>query len=360
MATNRALCRRNFLRGAGAGLLSLMAPQAAFALERSDGVFISAAMKRDGSHAVVVLTERGQIVWEAPLPGRGHGFAVHAETGRLVAFARRPGSFALAFEGREGEPMAFATPQGRHFHGHGLFANGGKLLLTTENDFEDERGMIGVWDATARFSRVGEFPSHGLDPHDMVLLPDGRTLCVANGGILTRPETGRAKLNLDSMRPSIAFIDIGDGRLVAQMEPPSQLYRLSLRHLACGSDGRVWFGAQWEGSDMETPPLIGHASPGGGIAFASLDGETLGKLRNYVGSVAANADGSRIAFTSPEGGHAVILDSASGKVAGIVGQKGVCGVAGLGAGFLYSSESGQVAGIRHPVAWDNHMRPLQA
>ncbi len=193
----------------------------------------------------------------------------------------------------------------------------------------------------------------------MVLMPDGRTLCVANGGILTHPESGRAKLNLDSMKPSIVLIDINDGSLIARFEPPPTLSRLSLRHLAVGKDAKVWFGAQWEGNDMDTPPLIGHAGPDRGLVFAPLNEQTLSKLGNYVGSVAANGDGSQIAFTSPFGGHAVIVDATTGKVASVIEQKKICGVTGRMSGFVFSSELGQMSGRQFPVAWDNHMQHLR-
>ena len=44
------------------------------------------------------------------------------------------------------------------------------MLYATENDFEGARGMIGIYDVTARFKRIGEFPSHGLGPHDLAFL----------------------------------------------------------------------------------------------------------------------------------------------------------------------------------------------
>ena len=49
---------------------------------------------------------------------------------------------------------------------------------------------------SADFARVGEFPTHGVGPHELLLLGDGRTLAVANGGIETHPDFGRAKLNI--------------------------------------------------------------------------------------------------------------------------------------------------------------------
>ena len=41
----------------------------------------------------------------------------------------------------------------------------------------------------------------------MLLMPDGETFVVANGGIETHPDYGRAELNLETMDPSVAFVD---------------------------------------------------------------------------------------------------------------------------------------------------------
>ena len=38
--------------------------------------------------------------------------------------------------------------------------------------------MIGVYDASDGFRRVGEFPTHGMDPHELLPMPDGRTLAL--------------------------------------------------------------------------------------------------------------------------------------------------------------------------------------
>ena len=50
----------------------------------------------------------------------------------------------------------FTTPTDRHFYGHGVFASDGHLLFTTENDFAAEAGVIGIWDVTGGFKRIGE------------------------------------------------------------------------------------------------------------------------------------------------------------------------------------------------------------
>ena len=119
-----------------------------------------------------------------------------------MVFARRPGSFALAFDIHDRRaPVLFTTPANRHFYGHGVFSRDGRLLYATEHDNETRDGLIGVYNATGGYKRIGEMPTYGIGPHEVILLSDGKTLAVANGGIETHIETGREKLNLSSMQP---------------------------------------------------------------------------------------------------------------------------------------------------------------
>src|SRR5690606_30604943 len=128
-------------------------------------------------------------------------------------------------------------------------------------DFGGTRGVIGIYDATGGYRRIGEFGSGGVGPHELLLMPDGFTLAIANGGIETQPESGREKLNLETMRPSLAFVDRRDGKLIAQYQLATELAQLSIRHMAIDAQNRVWFGCQYEGAETESPPLVGMASP---------------------------------------------------------------------------------------------------
>ncbi|HSM41370.1 MAG TPA: DUF1513 domain-containing protein [Afifellaceae bacterium] len=84
-------------------------------------------------------------------------------------------------------------------------------------------------------------------------------------------------------------------------------------------------------------------------------------MRHYIGSVAANAEGTCIAVTSPRGGRAVVLDAANGRIVTSRSMPDVCGAAGDGAGFALSSHSGvlDIGGRTcQPPAiagWDNHL-----
>jgi uncharacterized protein len=354
------LDRRAFLTSAGAAWLFGLTPREADASQTGDALFATAFMDKAGAYGLALLTEHGAIVSTVPLPARGHGVATGGIDGWSVAFARRPGTFALAFDasGRQ-EPKLFHAPEGRHFFGHGLFADSGRLLLATENAFETGDGMIGLYDATDSFRRIGEWSTCGIDPHDMLVLPDGQTLCVANGGILTHPDSGRQKLNLATMETSIAFVDIATGDRRAVQTLPPHLQRLSLRHMALDGGGQVWIGGQFEGPQDKKPPLIARVGLDRPLETVTIDDNALAALSNYVGSVAASRDGRRIAFTSPEGGAAIVIDAKTAKIVENTMIERVCAVASATYGFVMASETGQWANTKHGLAWDNHSAPIK-
>ena len=97
--------------------------------------------------------------------------------------------------------------------------------------------MVGIRDAEDGYRQIGEFASQGIGPHELVLMPDGGTLAVANGGIRTHPDNDRAMLNLDTMQPSLAYLDLASGRLRDAFGLAARLHRLSIRHLAVNRDG---------------------------------------------------------------------------------------------------------------------------
>ena len=147
------------------------------------------------------------------LPDRGHDITLKPDGSEWVTFARRPGRFGVAIPMDAGPPVWFATRPNRHFFGHGAFSADGRLLYSTENDYDGARGVIGVRDATDSYKQLGEFSAHGVEPHDIQLLADGRTMVIANGGIRTRPESAD-ELNIPtcSRRSSMSMLRPGSPR----------------------------------------------------------------------------------------------------------------------------------------------------
>lgn len=333
--------------------------------------YVSAARGRDDSYQIVLLTEEGIVDRVIPLAGRGHDIAISPDARTIVAFARRPGMFAVAIDvTRRSAPHVFNSPAGRHFYGHGVFSSDGRLLYATENAFDEAAGVLGVYDVDAAFRRIGELPTHGVGPHEVLLLGDGQTLCVANGGIETHPDAGRAKLNIDTMAPSIAFIDARTGDLKAQHALARGLHQLSLRHMCLDEQGQVWFGGQWEGGPDATPWLVGRVGIDKPIALIEPAALTGKSLNGYIGSMATSADGRIIVASAPRAGRVVYFDAATAKLVGEAPMTDVCGLAPAGGadmartsgeGLFEIAAPGSTARLTARVdglSFDNHLRRI--
>ncbi|MEM9584101.1 MAG: DUF1513 domain-containing protein [Pseudomonadota bacterium] len=351
--------RRSFLTGL---MATGLVPRQTWA-EVGNPAYLSAGMTRDGAYVLCGLGADGRLAFTRSLPARGHAAAAHPSRAEVVAFARRPGTFAIVLDCVSGLELArLVAPEGRHFYGHGAFSADGRLLFTTENEFDAARGIVGVWDAARAYRRIGEFPSGGTGPHDIKLMPDGATLVVANGGIETHPETGRAKLNLPSMRSRLSFLRL-DGAVVDQVALDGAYRKNSIRHLAVTDEGVVAFAAQWQGDVTDAVPLLGTFKPGVDAAPQLARAPVFREAQAYLGSIAAHR--SAIAVTSPRGGLVLEFDARSLALTEKQVIEDVCGIAPMSGGFICTSGTGRVlsgpvrrAETQHDMRWDNHLIAL--
>jgi hypothetical protein len=359
--------RRSFLRLGAAGLAAAAFPRAlAAAAERE--LFVAAAAGPDGGFVALLIDEAGKTLASAPIATRGHDAAADPVRRRAVLFARRPGKFAVVIDADGAPPTLFAPPDDRVFNGHGAFSPEGALLYASENDPSGE-GRLGIYDVAAGFRRIGELPTFGVGPHEVIVSPDGRRLIVANGGIATDPDVGagRKKLNLDSMKPSLVELDRKTGALLNRIELGAGLHELSIRHLAVDHQGAVWFGCQWEGDPVEHPPLVGRAKGDAAPMLVELPQRTLFRARNYVGAIAASRDGRTIAASCPRGGAILTFDAATGSLVTETVLRDSSGIAGSEDGFIATSGEGRVVRFAgdethdlsaSDVKYDNHIRRL--
>ncbi|MEM6761622.1 MAG: DUF1513 domain-containing protein [Pseudomonadota bacterium] len=316
--------------------------------------------------AAALLGEDGRILAIEPIDARGHGGAFCPARSMAVLFARRPGLFAVILDLEQRRRVgAFSPPPKRRFAGHGAFSADGKLLYAAENDFDGERGVIGIYDASDSFRRLGEFDTFGIGPHEMLMMADGTTIAVANGGIATHPDFPRMKLNLAKMAPSLVLLRASDGALLAQTRLPAHMHQLSIRHMAEVRPGVLWFGAQYEGPAEDLAPLVGTFDERYGIRLAPMSDSAIIALKRYVGSVAASGDGGTVITTSPRGGVALEWDGLSGQMRAMHRLRDVCGAARKGPnGLLLTTGTGAVVALegealQTSVSWDNHLTALR-
>lgn len=353
--------RRGFL----AGLLATgLAPQPSWS-GVGGPAFLSAAQTPEGTYRLFGLGERGQVLFSLPLPGRGHAGIAHPDKAEAVVFARRPGNFALVIDCMTGVNTAtLYCPVGRHFYGHGVFSADGTLLFTPENDYESGLGVIGVWDRAKGYARISEFPSGGIGPHEIARLPGTDTLVVANGGIETHPDSGRAKLNLPFMQPNLSYLS-GTGEILETVGLDPAMHLNSIRHLSVRPDGLVAFGMQWQGDSASSPPVLGFHRIGQEYRLAQSSRQQIADMQGYVGSVVFSRDGTRVAVSSPRGGRIQVFGARDAVYQTRFQTADVCGIS-TGTGdrdFVVTTGNGSIIGLqddkpvvsqRHDVNWDNH------
>ncbi|TJZ77358.1 DUF1513 domain-containing protein [Chitiniphilus eburneus] len=342
--------RRHFL--AALGVLALPLPAVAGLPRRT---LLAAAADDDGPFFEAV---NGGVPLR--LPTRGHGMLPIPGSDELILVARRAGFWLSRVNWRTGaEIKRIAPAPGRHFYGHAILSPDGATLYTTENDIERGAGMVGVYDA-ASLARRGEFPSHGIGPHELYWLVPGKTLAVANGGILTLPQSGRDKLNLATMEPSVAILDMPSGALLARYALSD--HTLSLRHLARTTDGTLGVAVQAEspdGRDVTDTPLLAILRDGALTLAEHLPG-----WGGYAASVAAAGN---VFIATALQGDAILLWRSDGAFLGEVGLQRPAGIAVDGERVYVSNELGLIAELdiarrrlaplatRAGVKWDNHL-----
>lgn len=281
-------------------------------------------------YQIGVLAWRGaalEVQAALDVPTRAHGVWIE-RSGALLAVARRPGDWLLRWQPGSAKATWSWTEAGRAFNGHVIASPDGAILYTTETNLETGQGLIGLRHA-ASLEKFAEWPTHGMDPHELLLDSDG-SLLVANGGIPSRPETGRLKLDLDRMDTSLVRLDTGSGALRGQWRLTDK--RLSLRHIAWGpvlagsATGQRLLGIAMQAEHYD--PAQKAAAP----VLAVFDGRQLQSraadpgqaLQGYGGDIAWSGDG--FAVSCPRA-HGVALWCADGQWSGFVPLQEACALA---------------------------------
>ena len=214
-----------------------------------------------------------------------------------------------------------------------------------ENDFENGRGVIGVYDPANGYARIAAFSSGGIGPHDLRLHPDGRHLIIANGGLRTHPASGRAVLNLDTMAPSLALIDRHSGTTVDEARLNPNQAGLSLRHIDVSPTGLIGVGAQDQHRRDPDDALVYLWQPGSPLRALEAPPAGWARLRSYIGSVSFDHSGAVLAAATPRGNQALFWDAKTGAALGSYDLADVCGLAPAPAArrFLVTAGTGAMA-----------------
>lgn len=321
--------------------------------------------KQGDRHFATQFSASGTMLTNTVLPGRGHGIAVSPDARTALVIARRPGTYALLIDLETGhEVTRIESADDRHFYGHACFSTDGDKLFLTENNIRTGDGMVSVRDVQNDLKTLTQFSSGGIGPHELRLMGDGNTLAVANGGILTRPDTGRTALNLETMSPSLVLIDSTTGHIKIKHQLDESLHQLSIRHISVFGE-RIALALQYEGPKSHHMPLLALYGDAG-LRLVETPTPLARAMRNYAGSIAHDVSGQLIAMTCPKANLITYWDANTGEPVGHERQTDICGIApGTRPGeFIATAEANMLAATLTTLAtqgaiansqWDNHL-----
>jgi len=339
-------------------------------------LWLSAHGGDQASYALLVASAEG-VVARIESGFRGHDVCLRpGHPDRVVLFGRRPGREAIEVDlGERRVVRRLRVAEGRALQGHGFYTPDGAHLVTSEADEGESLGKLAVRDAET-LELVAELDSHGVGPHEIALMPDQRTIVVANGGLHTRPESGDEVLNLDSMRSSLAYVDLASGALVHEevhAEP-----KASIRHLDVCDDGTVVAALQVQREAMsheEVVPLVLVHRFGERLRPLDAGLELVAAMQDYAGSVAVDSAHRVVGATSPRGDLALFWHVDTGAMLGQLELFDVCGIAASPerSAFVLTGGNAQarlvdaetLAPLAEPpgpyadTLWDNHLVVLR-
>ena len=331
----------------------------------------------NGNYGIAAINIKdGVPLFYTATPGRVHDLALSPNSNHLLCMARRPGTYLSVIDAIHGQVITQQKAlRGRHFYGHSCFSADGRYLFTAENAYDEARGVIGVRDVSRNYQQVAEWDAHGIGPHQLSLSADGEHLIIAIGGIQTHPNSGRKKLNLDSMQSALVYLNAESGDFVARYRLHESQQSLSIRHLAVSKDGLVGLAFQDQDSLSQNKTLVGFHQFGQPITPQAAEETIQHEMRGYCSSITVDISGRWFAVTSPRGNLITLWNGATQGYINFATLSDCSGIAptDLEGEFIVTSGQGKMIFLNAKsgtwshlsrinssknIAWDNHFISL--
>lgn len=310
--------------------------------QQAQRLYASAAKNVQGGYYLSFFNALGQEQTSQPLPARAHQVLADPIRGWLFTLARRPGEFIAIYDYRNQQAITtLAVQTGHYLQGHALLSPDGRYLYTSETRLENDQGYLVVRDLDDDFKVVKELPTHGIEPHEFLWMPDGKTLVIANGGIKTK---GREKLNLATMQSALVYLNSQTGELIEKQQLADEFHQCSLRHLDVAPDGQVIIALQYQGHLADSVPLVLAHRQGEALVSMALPERLYSQLKHYCGSACFDTSGRFAAISAPRGNHVILWDMQQRAFLSSIYAADGCGLAATNkAGeFLVSTGRGKV------------------
>ena len=335
-----------------------------FSASSQPPIFVSCA-KLGADYVAVGFDQRGNESFSIPLPHRGHGIAISQKN--LAVFGRRPGQYIALIDRQTMQLEKWIQPSiNRVISGHGVFSHDGRYLLTTEQNTDNGQGVLTVRDLGARGQIVQEFSNIGIGLHEVKLLHVENIAAVAVGGILTK---GRKKLNLDTMKSYLLYLDLISGKIVGEYHLASEYQKLSLRHLDINFQNQLTIVAQDQSQPLSVSPLVFSHLGQGDLMPLHIASKILKRMKGYCGSVTYDVSGDYTAVSCPRGNIVIIFKN--NQFIDVLDTIDACGIAqtthqgqflissGFGNVWKYHSLNQKASTVHNLFLqihqWDNHL-----
>jgi hypothetical protein len=379
---NNILSRRTFARSLTSLAASIpMLSYGAFDLswfsaakpQKNTELFLSAQGRKKNQYGLGWIDSKQAASDRLLSDFRGHGLCQNPiKTEQIIMFSRRPGTQGIRFNSSTRKADgSFDCADNRHMHGHGCYSLDGNRLYCAESEVSTGQGKITVRDSVT-LALIAEFDSHGIGPHEIAMMPDGITLVVANGGLLTHPDSGRKVLNYETMRSTLSYINSQTGQLISEHLVAES--KASIRHLDVAEDGTVAIAFQVQRDALEHNQLVPLAAihkQGQEIKLLHAPEALTVKLNDYMGSVKIHNPSRTVAFSSPKGDLVLFWHLDDLSLQNYHAFNDVCGLAISqdNKHFVLSSSTGKIRQINTATlkldkeksfnfperSWDNHM-----
>lgn len=239
----------------------------------------------------------------------GHGFTPRVNDTNILMITEKHGGGCVEFDLKAGKVLRrIPASPGREFYGHSAFSPDGKLWYCTEAETEDGSydGVLAVRDADSMELHDKTFPTHGVAPHDCILIDDGDTLVITNGG---------GPVDRTDQAPNVAYVNVktGEARKLLKFKNHP---RINAGHIAMSSKGElVCVSAPRDGVPKDDR-WIGaitfyHPDKDG---FVTTDDPIREKMKGETLSVSFNEDTRVVAATNPAGDLVTFWDFDTGKL----------------------------------------------
>lgn len=192
------------------------------------------------------------------------------------------------------------TTAGRQFYGHGAFSPDAKLFYCTEAETGDYsyKGVLAVRDGDSFELRSENFPTHGVAPHDCILVDNGDTLVITNGG---------GPVDKPDEPASVAYVDVKSGKARRVLKFRDD--KINAGHIAITGKGELVCvsaprdGVEQKIDDKPNPAWLGAISfyDPATDKLVTADDPIRAKMKGETLSVAIHEPSMIVAATNPAG-----------------------------------------------------------